>query len=109
MFSAAELFAFAPAALPKNNFPIRTIPDRVILLGTGRGADFVLGRYDKMPLKVVSFPRVMKRACTAARLLAKNNIAVSRIAGDLETFVRYAAARSALIADVGIAIEEGRS
>jgi hypothetical protein len=62
-----------------------------------------------MPVKVVSFPRVVKRACTAARLLAENNIAVSRIAGDLETFVRYVASLSTLIADVGIAIEEGRS
>jgi len=62
-----------------------------------------------MPVNVVSFPRAVKRACTAARLVAENNSAVSRTARDLETVVRCAASSSALIADVGTAIEEGRS
>jgi hypothetical protein len=62
-----------------------------------------------MPVNVVSFPRAVKRARIAATLLAENNIAVSRTAGGLETVVRCVASPSALIADVSIAIEEGRS
>jgi hypothetical protein len=62
-----------------------------------------------MPVNVVSFPRAVKRACTAAKLLAENNIAVSRTASDLETVVRSVAFPSALTADVGTALAEGRS
>jgi hypothetical protein len=49
-----------------------------------------------MPVKVVSFPRAVKRACAAERLLPENNIAVSRTACDLETVVH------------SVAIEQGR-